>query len=128
MKLEQPDFHAEFDQRTRFWTVSWKWSDEQPPGKLYNRVPEYKIPPGVRGEYDKELQTWIKNGWLVPYPEKELGPPKCLIALMAVIQHNKQKVRPVLDYQELNEHVNPFTARADVCMYREVEGMAASRI
>lgn len=76
MKLEQPDFHAEFDQRTRFWTVSWKWSDEQPPGKLYNRVPEYKIPPGVCGEYDKELQTWIKK-WMTSSLSREgIGPPK----------------------------------------------------
>ena len=34
---------------------------------------------------------------------------------MAVIQQNKQKVRPVLDYRELNDHVDPFTARADIC-------------
>ena len=34
---------------------------------------------------------------------------------MADIQQNKQKVRPVLDYQELNDHVDPFTARADIC-------------
>ena len=34
---------------------------------------------------------------------------------MAVIQQNKQKVRPVFDYRELNDHVDPFTARADIC-------------
>ena len=34
---------------------------------------------------------------------------------MAVIQQNKQKVRPVLDYRELNDHVDPFTACADIC-------------
>ena len=28
---------------------------------------------------------WIDNGWLLPYPEKELGPPKGLIYLMAKI-------------------------------------------
>lgn len=51
----------------------------------------------------------------MPYPEEELGPPKGLIPLMAVIQQNKEKVRPVLDYRELNEHVDAFTAHADVC-------------
>ena len=35
---------------------------------------------------------------------------------MAVIQQNKQKVRPVLDYRELNDHVDPFMARADICI------------
>ena len=34
---------------------------------------------------------------------------------MAVIQQNKQKVRPVLDYRELNDHVDPFMACADIC-------------
>ena len=31
IELEQPDFRAEFDQHTKSWTVSWKWSDDQPP-------------------------------------------------------------------------------------------------
>ena len=50
IELEQPDFHAEFDQRTKSWTVSWKWSGNQPPEKLYNRVPEYTI-----------LQEFVQN-------------------------------------------------------------------
>ena len=115
IELEQPDFRAEFDQRIKSWTVSWKWSSDQPPEKLYNRVPEYTISVGARAEYDKELQNWTDNGWLVPYLEDKLGTPKGLIPLMAVIQQNKQKVRPVLDNRELNDHVDPFTARADVC-------------
>ena len=36
-ELEQLDFRAEFNQRTKSWTVSWKWSGDQPPEKLYNR-------------------------------------------------------------------------------------------
>ena len=34
---------------------------------------------------------------------------------MAILQENKQKVRPVMDNRELNEHVNAYTANADVC-------------
>ena len=34
---------------------------------------------------------------------------------MAVIQQNKAKVRPVMDFRELNTHVDAFTANADVC-------------
>ena len=79
IELEQPDFRAEFNQRTKSWTVSWKWSGDQPPEKLYNRILEYTIPAKACAEYDKELQTWIDNGWLVPYPEDKLGPPKGLI-------------------------------------------------
>ena len=44
-----------------------------------------------------------------------MGPLKVLIPLMAVIQQNKQKVRPVLNYRELNDHVDPFMACADIC-------------
>ena len=50
-----------------------------------------------------------------PIPQERLGPPKGLIPLMAVVQHTKGKVRPVMDYRELNEHVDAFTANADVC-------------
>ena len=114
IELEQPDFRAEFDQRTKSWTVSWKWSGDQPPGKLYNRVPEYTIPARACAEYDKEQQNWIDNGWLVPYSEDKLGPPKALIPLMEVIQQNKQKVRLVLDYRESNDHMDTLTARADI--------------
>ncbi|XP_043237710.1 uncharacterized protein LOC122389602 [Amphibalanus amphitrite] len=34
---------------------------------------------------------------------------------MAVVQLNKQKVRPVMDFREMNTHVDTFTADADVC-------------
>jgi len=34
---------------------------------------------------------------------------------MAVVQQNKAKVRPVMDFRELNRHVDAFTASADVC-------------
>lgn len=38
-------------------------------------------------KYEKELE----NSWLMPYPEKELGPAKALILLMVVVQANKSK-------------------------------------
>ena len=31
IELEQPDFRTKFDQCTKPWTVSWKWSGDQPP-------------------------------------------------------------------------------------------------
>ena len=34
---------------------------------------------------------------------------------MTVVQEQKQKVRPVLDYRELNGFVDAFTANAEVC-------------
>ena len=67
-----------------------------------DKVPDYPISAQVSQEYCRELEMWLNNGWLLPYPEEELGPLKGLIPLMAVFQQNKSKVRPVLDFRELN--------------------------
>ncbi|KAF0309115.1 hypothetical protein FJT64_019717 [Amphibalanus amphitrite] len=32
----------------------------------------------ARQEYDEELETWLRNGWLQPYNEAEDGPPRGL--------------------------------------------------
>lgn len=85
---------------------------------LKNRVTEYSVPDYARDEYERELQSWLDNGWLRSYPEDELGPPKCLIPLMAVIQESKQNVRPVLDYRELNGFVEPYTVNSEVCAHK----------
>ena len=34
---------------------------------------------------------------------------------MAMLQKNKQKVHPVMDYQELNQYVDAHTANAEIC-------------
>ena len=49
------------------------------------------------------------------YDDEELGLAKGLIPLMAIIQQNKDNVRPGMDFRELNSHVDAFTASADVC-------------
>ncbi|KRZ93282.1 hypothetical protein T08_7336 [Trichinella sp. T8] len=100
---------------TRSWTAAWKWSDAGEPGVLRNTVEEYPPANVARGAYEDELRKWIKDGWLVPYDESEYGPPKGLLPLMAVIQRSKKKVRPVMDFRELNAHIESHTADADVC-------------
>lgn len=69
----------------------------------------------ARKEYEVELEKWIEERWLLPYDEKEFGKPKGLIPLMVVIQKNKEKARPVLDYRELNTDMGTHTTDADVC-------------
>ena len=113
--LDEPDFHSEYDEAKHVWATSWKWSSDQPSVSLKNRLSEYPTPKRLQGEYEQELQAWIQNGWLIPYLENELEPPKGLILLMAILQENKQKVRPVMDYRELNEHVNAYMAIVNVC-------------
>lgn len=87
----------------------------QTPERLKKSVLEYTVPDAVQNKHNKELQLWLDNEWLLPYPESELCPPKGLIPLMAVAQVNKHKVQSVLDYRELNDFVEVFTADMDVC-------------
>ena len=115
LKVEKDDFVVTFDPVLRRWTVSWKWSGS-PPSALGGAVHEYPVPAEARAEYETELDNWIRDGWLCEYDERELGPPKGSIPLMAVVQ--RSKVRPVLDFRSLNRHVTAFTADADVCSER----------
>ena len=114
-EVDTPDFNVKFDPSAKTWTVCWKWENGIGPQFLKNSVAEYNIAGNARGQYDAELRSWIERGWLVPYDEKLLGPPLGLIPLMAVEQPSKSKVRPVLDYRELNRHVFAHTVDADVC-------------
>ena len=43
IRIEEPDFSAEFNEQTRAWTASWKWSGNQPPNGLTNKVHEYPM-------------------------------------------------------------------------------------
>ena len=37
---------------------------------------------------------------------------------MVIVQENKQKVCPVMNYCELNEHVDMYMASADICVHK----------
>ena len=113
--VDAPDFNVQFDAAERKWTVTWKWAEGTAPQCLTNCVSQYSVPSAARQEFDDELDEWIANGWLVPYDERHLGPPRGLVPLMAVQQCNKAKVRPVLDYRAPNGHLAAHTADADVC-------------
>ena len=112
-QIETADFLAKFSGGK--WTVWWKWANGKEPVRLANTAAQYRVPAEAQEKFDAELQLWINEGWLEPYDEREHGPVRGLIPLMAVIQEAKDKVRPVLDYRELNEHLVPHTAEADVC-------------
>ena len=61
--------------------------------------------------FKSEVERWIENGWSV----KTNCSGDRVIPLMAVVQEKKNKVRPVLDFRELNEFVECSGADADVC-------------
>ena len=87
------------------------------PKQLQKGVGEYKCTraPGVYKKYTEEIQSWISKGWLVPWK----GPIKGVIPLLAVVQPTKDKVRPVMDYRELNEFVECHTGDEHVAICAE---------
>lgn len=113
--IDEKNFKVTYSRQIKKWTVSWKWCDDAGPSRLQNSVSEYAVPQDVRQEYEDELSRWIEDGWLIPYDETIHGPVRGTIPLMAVVQQHKNKVRPVLDFRELNSYVDAHTAEADVC-------------
>jgi len=107
LTLEEKDFSAVY--REGAWVVKWRWKSE--PVGLGGYVPNYKVKEEIREEFEGKVEQWIRNGWLQPYS----GPVKAVIPLMAVEQPCKKKVRPVLDFRRLNEHVLSYTGDSDVC-------------
>ena len=125
--IEDKDFTAKFN--GEYWEVSWKWISEHPP-ILKNRVASYsdKLEGSKRVAYETELDRWVSEGILVEWNRDDVN--EGLLALMAVEQPTKNKIRPVLDYRELNQHVSCHTGDevTDVCgeklrEWRRIDGM-----
>ena len=121
LDVEERDFGARFNPTTKEWTVEWKWREDQEPGLLKNKMEQYAVPTAVQEPYELEVREWIRQGWLMVYDEAKLGPPKGLIPMMAVIQDAKDKVRPVMDFRELNQYIDAHTREADVCAHKTRE-------
>ena len=61
--VNEPDFNASFAYNERIWTTRWKWTLNNVPTLLHNRIAEYKIPDNIRGTAS------VDNKWLVdPIP------------------------------------------------------------
>ena len=114
LTISDKDFEAEFAGGR--WTVSWHWTAGKPV-RLQTKVDEYKCTqaPGVHKRYTEEVQSWISKGWLVEWN----GPIKGIIPLLAVVQPTKDKVRPVMDYRELNAFVESHTGDEEIAVCAE---------
>ncbi|KFD62540.1 hypothetical protein M514_09025 [Trichuris suis] len=118
MRIDEKNFVVTYDTTARSWTAAWKWANGNAPEVLQNAKMEYPPAAASRAAYEEELMSWIRNGWLIQHDERKFGPARALIPLMAVVQRNKGKVRPVLDFRELNTHIDTFTANCDVCAHK----------
>ena len=105
------DFEAYFDGHV--WTVRYFWNELGEP-RLKNVVGEYsnKLDEEKTKCYEAEIERWIKEEILIPWNSKGDG----LLPLMAIEQQTKNKIRPVLDFRELNNHVKCHTGDDGVAM------------
>lgn len=103
--IHDKDFEARFD--GTFWTVKYFWKDGKAPD-LKNRISLYDtgMDTSKVARFEKEVESWIEEGILMPWDEEV---KEGIIPLMAVEQVTKDKVRPVLDFRELNESVECHT-------------------
>ena len=106
--ISDTDFDAHFDGEK--WTVGWKWCGAGPP-VLKNHTVKYAMDAAVESRFNDELEKWVAEGWLRPCARPAHG----VIPLMAVEQPSKDKIRPVLDFRELNRHVESYTGDSDAC-------------
>ena len=107
LAVTDKDFSAAFSDGR--WVVRWKWSGEEP--SLTNKVARYHVKAEANAAFEEEVEQWIADGWLRPFDEPHDG----ITPLMAVVQRNKDKVRPVMDYRELNKFVSSHTGDSSVC-------------
>jgi hypothetical protein len=100
LKITDQDFDAEFSGN---WVVKWHWKHPvNPPSAA---VPPHNI---VKSEdealCDAELEEWLKEGILIKHDPSVYGDVKRFLPIIAVRQRKGDtvKVRPVLDYRNLN--------------------------
>ena len=122
------DFYARFDGKC--WTIGWIWKGNERP-LMKNRLSCYRknLNDSKQDEYEKEIEKWITEGILIPWKEQvSTG----IIPLMPIEQETKNKVRPVLDFRELNQYLQCHTGDEfiDICSerlreWRQIEGRLA---
>ena len=50
VEIDQPDFSVKFNAEEKYWTASWKWTDDKEPPELKNNIAEYHVQKRVRPE------------------------------------------------------------------------------
>ena len=103
---------------SRIWThvkkVSKKWCEGEDacasylPKQSVMALPTKRL--NINGVFQDVLIDSGCTCCIIPH-----GPIKGLVPIMAVVQQNKGKVRPVLDFRELNMFIEAFTANTDAC-------------
>ncbi|KAI0981173.1 hypothetical protein GJ496_011194 [Pomphorhynchus laevis] len=64
VSIRDDDFSAIFDGNS--WSCKWVWKNGEPE-KLYNSIASYSIDSDLQKDFEKEVNCWIREGWLIPY-------------------------------------------------------------
>ncbi|KAF4729692.1 hypothetical protein FOZ63_000620 [Perkinsus olseni] len=99
------------------WEVAWRWRDDKPPDTI-SCPEEYSLSyltPDQLALLHQEIDTWIKDGWLLEVsPEQECNIRCCLPIVPAINELKSTPVRPTLNFAFLNSHCvqasDPFAA------------------
>ena len=113
LTVEGKNFKARF--QNGYWEAKWDWREEP---TLSQNIGQYAVSPELRPEFEKGVNKWIANEWLRERKTRSTEVPgqrRPAVPLMAVHQPTKRKVRPVMDYREVNEYVDASGSKADVC-------------
>jgi len=102
------------------WVFRWRWVSE--PTELVWKgvyIYERKLKTQRSKElFEKEMEMWRDNGFIVPYDESTMGEVRAILPLNPVLQPGKTtEVRPTCDYTELNEFITGTSDREhnEVC-------------
>jgi len=109
--IDDVDFTASWNEKE--WNVKWKWKENQETIKDCMN-PRQIVNKNDKDRFDNEIQLWIDEGILIPYNETKHEKVKRYIPLMSVRQEKGEsvKIRPVLDYRELNKLIESHPAGA----------------
>ena len=106
--LDMDDVEVQWLSDKGYWQVRWKWSDGKEPtrcvGSGIGQYPRSKLTDEQEALFQKEVEGWMSNGWLVKHDSEVHGEPGAVLPLLAVVQEHKAStpVRPCLDYRAIN--------------------------
>lgn len=103
LRIEDEDFSASFQDGK--WTVTWHWNGKATSNSDHGAM-ELVSDEDKEG-FDAELASWLEEGILVRYDKRKHGDIEHYLPMIAVRQKkgDEVKVRPVLDYRQLNEAI-----------------------
>lgn len=106
------NFRIRFD---KVWTVSWDWKSDVPDQLPWRKTVLKESKPKDKSTMDI-LNKWMEKGYLIEYDDEKMGASVGSIPIYGIAQLNKDKIRPVFDFRELNKYIDVYSGSSDVCV------------